>query len=448
MNPGIASLRECLDGAIPATIATCDPDGTPNVAFLSQVQFVDDEHVALSYQFFNRTRRNVLANPQVTVLIASHLTMAQFRLSLHYLHTETAGPLFEQMKAKLAGIASHTGMSGIFRLLGADIYRITDIQALPGPQLPPPPQQNLLPAMRRVLARIDECADLERLLPLVLGCLEKEFGIRHSMLLFADAAQGRLYTIASRGYAQSGVGSEIPVGHGVIGVAAREGVPIRISHMTSEYAYSRAIRASLREGGTDGSAPAEIDMEIPLPGLPEARSQLAVPMLAGRRRIGVLYVESTQDSRFGYDDEDVLVAIAAQLAMSVHLLQQAGEAESDDSPPAPRADAAPGAPLDVRHYAQNDSVFLGNDYLIKGVAGAILWALLRDYAEHGRTDFSNRELRLNPAIRLPDLADNLEARLVLLQRRLEERTECLRIRKLARGRFRLCVSGTLHLSEA
>jgi len=69
MDIGLDSIRTCLDGAIPSIIATCSPDGTPNVAHLSQVHYVDSHHVALTFQFFNTTRRNVLANPHATVQV-------------------------------------------------------------------------------------------------------------------------------------------------------------------------------------------------------------------------------------------------------------------------------------------------------------------------------------------------------------------------------------------
>jgi hypothetical protein len=101
----------------------------------------------------------------------------------------------------------------------------------------------------------------------------------------------------------------------------------------------------------------------------------------------------------------------------------------------------------VRHYAENDSVFVDEQYLIKGVAGAILWRLLRAHAEDGRSDHTNRELRLDPAIRLPDLSENLEARLILLARRLEERCPALRIEKTGRGRFRFNVLRPVVLGE-
>ena len=101
----------------------------------------------------------------------------------------------------------------------------------------------------------------------------------------------------------------------------------------------------------------------------------------------------------------------------------------------------------MRRYRANDSIFLDEQYLIKGVAGAILWKLARDHVQQGRTEFSNRELRLDASLGLPDICDNLEARLLLLQRRLQEHGPHLRIEKTGRGRFRLVVGRPLKLAE-
>ena len=261
------------------------------------------------------------------------------------------------------------------------------------------------------------------------------------MFLIVDEGRGRLYTLASRGYQQSGIGSEIPLGAGVIGICARERVPVRIGFMTSEYGYGRAIRDGMEADGQGDS----LEMAIPLPGLPEARSQMAVPITAYDQLLGVLYVENVADLHFGYDDEDALVAFAAQLGLAMYHHQQAEE-HLDDAPAA-ESPAAPvvGPPLLVRHFAANDSVFLDDDYLIKGVAGAILWTLLTDFVERQRTSFTNKGLRVDPRIRLPGVSDNLEARLVLLQRRLEERAAGIRLAKSGRGRFSLAVDRPLQL---
>lgn len=442
MSLTVDAIRECLEGAIPASIATCAADGTPNVSYLSQVQYVDSEHVALSYQFFNKTRQNVLDDPRATVLVVHPVTAARYRLKLRYLRTEASGPLFENMKAKLAGIASHTGMSGVFRLLGADVYHVLEVETVIGETLPPPPpRRNMLSALRACAESMRGARGLDELLDRTLRVLDTQFEIRHSMALLLDAT-GKLYTVASRGYDASGIGSEIPLGQGVIGVAARERTPIRIGHMTAEYTYSRAIRASATQGGMADM----LETEIPLPGLKESRSQLAVPILAFDRLLGVLYVESERDLRFSYDEEDALVAVAGLLGGLMHVLQSAADADESPAGPTRLADVG-GAPVTVKHYPENDSVFLDDDYLIKGVAGAIFWALANDCVRERRTSFSNRELRLDPRIRLPDVSDNLEARLILLQRRLEERNACVRIEKTGRGRFRLRVNRPLTLEE-
>jgi adenylate cyclase len=443
MNPVLDSIRECLDGIIPGTIATCAAGGTPNVTFLSQVEYLDGEHVATSYQFFNKTRQNLLENPHARVLVIHPFTAARYRLLVRYLRTETEGPLFERMKAKLAGIASHTGMAGVFRLLGSDVFQVLEIEHVPGPCLPASPARNCLSALRGAAQRLRSCADLDGLFQETLAGLDAHFGIRHSVLFMLDGPAGRLYAVASRGYEESGVGSEIAVGEGVIGVAARERTPIRIGHMTSEYAYRRAIRRLIERDGMG----LILENEIPLPGLPESRSQLAVPILAFGRLLGVCFVESPHDLRFGYDEEDAFVALAAHLGVAIHALQQLAETADDPAARESAPAAVAGPPLLVRHYVEDDTIFLGNDYLIKGVAGNVLWTLLCDYAGRNRTSFANRELRLDPRIHLPDVGDNLEARLVLLRRRLAERGADIRIEKTARGRFSLEVTRPLELVQ-
>ncbi|MGB9992452.1 GAF domain-containing protein [Massilia sp. SM-13] len=436
------AIRECFEGLIPAVIATADASGMPNVSYLTQVQYVDPQHIALSYQFFNKTRSNILTSRKARLMVISPLTAAQYQLTLEFLRTETSGSLFESMKAKLAGIASHVGMSGVFQLLGSDVYRVTEMQCVQGAQVPPPLSTlNRLAELRSSSERLRECRDLAGLFDEMLRCLDEKFGIPNAVILMYDAPSASLYTVASHGYPESGIGSEIALGEGVIGVAARERTPIRISHMTSEYGYGRAVREAWR-----GSPMADaLAQEIPLPGLPESRSQMAVPILGCDRLMGVLYVESPQDLRFTYDDEDALVTLAAQLAMAMHIMQ-GQEAEAVQPAPAVQAPLQ-GAPLLVRRFAASDSVFFGEDYLIKGVAGRVLWCLMQDFAQQGRSSFSNRELRIDPRLRLPDVNDNLEARLVLLARRLAERDAGVALEKTGRGQFRLNVQRPLQLVE-
>jgi adenylate cyclase len=440
----LADIRACLEGAIPATMATCAADGTPNVAYLSQVVYVDEEHVALSFQFFNKTRQNILANPHAVVLVMDPQTAALYRLHIEYLRTETGGPLFERMKAQLAGIASHTGMQGVFKLLGSDVYRVKRVEAIEGePLAAPPPRGGMLAAARRCSELLARCTATDEALTAVLDTLSSCMGIAHAMVLMFDASAQRLFTVASCGYAKSGVGSEIALGQGVIGVAARERTPVRIMHMTDASLYTQAVRSSFEAG--EGAL--EAVTEIPYPGLAQPRSQLAVPMLAAGRLLGVVFVESPDDRRFGFEDEDMLVAMAGQLGATMELVQVAGDAaEAALVPTEPEAKVS-GEPLHLRRFGGTDSIFVGDAYLIKGVAGAILWKLLRDHTNEGRCDFSNRELRLDPSIRLPDVTDNLEARLVLLRRRLAEQCPAIRIEKTGRGRFRLHVERPIMLNE-
>ncbi|TPE48285.1 GAF domain-containing protein [Amaricoccus solimangrovi] len=441
-EPGIDGLRRSLEGVFAALLATCDGEGVPNVSMISQVHYVDPGRVALSYQFFNKTRRNLLATRRAAVQITDPETLAHHRLDLDYEETQTSGPIFESMKAKLAGIASYHGAQDIFRLLGADIFRVRAIEAVPGPVRPlPPDRRSLLAAARRTCEALDGLQDLEELLDGVTGALAREFGIEQSIILMAEGGGDRLYTVATHGYPSGGVGAEVLLGEGVIGVAARENTPIRIGHMTLEYRYGAAVSATARRAGLL----CEEARTILFPGLSAPRSQIALPIREGGRVAGVLFAEAETVMRFGYEEEDALALVAGHLGARMALIrQEAEEAEAAAAPAPPPGEGM----VTMRYFPHDQSVFLDHDYLIKGVAGAILWRLAREHLATGRTEFTTRELRLDPGLRLPAPADNLDARLVLLRKRLEERRACLRIEKSGRGRFQLLASSRLALQQA
>lgn len=436
------ALRDCFDGTVPATLATVDPAGIPNVSFISQVDYVDPGRVALSYQFFNKTRRNILSTRAASVEVIDPLTMAFYQLDLDFETTDSEGPIFESMKARLAGIASHTGMDGVFRLMGADIFRVRSIRRVVAPRyarpLPPVPP---LPALRRVLADMARASVLGELYDRTLDAIARHLGITNLMILVPDESRGALDAVASWGYPASGIGAEVRIGDGVIGVAARERVAIRIDHMSSDYIYGSAVRDRLRAeagpGAPDGRA-------VAFPGLARPESQIALPMLWQGQLTGVLFAESPLSLRFRHEEEDTLGCIAAALAAHAAAL---GEAE--DAPPTvpPQSRDQPDSSLVLRHFTADDSVFAGGDYVIKGVAGAILWKLVRAHVASGTCEFTNRELRLAPELRLPSHAENLEARLVLLDRRLREKSLPIQLEKTGRGRFRLVVGAALTLQD-
>jgi pyridoxamine 5'-phosphate oxidase-like protein len=126
MNPGPlpAEVRAATDTGLPCELVTCSKDGVPNTTIISKVYWLSEERVALSFQFFNKTSRNVRENPFVAVELFDAAQGNLWRLRLRYDHSETEGPVFEEMDMQIEAIASMTGMTGIFKLKAADIYDV------------------------------------------------------------------------------------------------------------------------------------------------------------------------------------------------------------------------------------------------------------------------------------------------------------------------------------
>jgi adenylate cyclase len=130
-GPSIRDLQPCFEGLVPAVIATASADGVPNVTHLSSVHYVDEEHVALSNQFFSKTVRNLAENPRASVLVVHGDTYDSYRLTLEYERTERRGPVFDRLSRNIDAIAALTGMQDVFKLRSADVYRVVGVEREP-----------------------------------------------------------------------------------------------------------------------------------------------------------------------------------------------------------------------------------------------------------------------------------------------------------------------------
>jgi hypothetical protein len=451
----LSSIARCFQGVIPSLIASADAHGLPNVTYASQVHLVDEKHVALSQQFFNKTRRNLTENPHACAEVYDPLTMQAYRLRLRFLRSETSGPLFDSMKLRIQAIASHTGMDGVFRLIAADVFEVvrvekvegflTDAADVPDDTVSVTGLRTEIRGLQLVSERINRADDLETLLAATLDALDVYFGFSNTIVLLYDESSRRLTTIACRGYG-GGVGAEVALGEGLIGTVAKERRVLRMTGLDEGLRYGRAVRrAVLSDSGERALRP-----EIPLPGLADAQSALILPLLLEDRLVGILAAESRDAMAFGEWDEAYLSVIANQIALGIDRVLVDEDVPAEEAAPRPLASTPP-PPTRARHtityYRNDDAVFLDNEYLIRNVPGRILWKLLGEWKRQGRTAFTNRELRLDRALGLPEVKDNLESRLILLKHRLREKCPDVQITSAGRGKFTLDVAADLDLLE-
>ena len=439
----LESIRPCLQGVIPSWVATCSADGVPNATVISIVRYVDFERVALTRQFFNKTRANLDANPQAQVVVVDPGSGDQFALDVRYLHTETEGPIFDEVEANLAAVASQMGVGEVFRLRGVDIHRVLRCAPTGDTTAPVPERRaepDALPLLDELIRRLTLCVDYAHAARIGLEALDDLFGFTYSVLLTADERGDRLFAVASNGYVPSGVGAEVPLGVGLVGVAAERRRVVSVPSLVRSRAMNAALQDSIRQSGAEPSG-----VEIELPGLERVQSAAAVPLLAHGELTGVLYLESERQGDFGPGKERLLRIIGAQLAAALAVLEaDRGESDSHESAP---ATVPQGEPLAVAYYQADDSIFVDDDYVVKGVPGRILWKLLREHEADGRTSFSNRELRLDEHLGLPAGNNNLEARLLVLRKRLASLDCGITLDRVDRGRLSLTVSAPLALVE-
>jgi len=438
MRP-LSEIEACFQGVVPAYLATSSAAGEPNVTAISIVHLLSPTRVGVSCQFMNKSLKNLGETGRAQIGVLDPTNAAEYLLDVKFERLSDRGPVFDKMDATLAAVASQTGMTGTFSLAGVVELEVLDwrqtfadreqVSRASGERDP-------IEQLDRISAYMTAASDVDALFDGTFAALERELGLEHGFLLLTDGAGERLYTVASHGFEQARFGAEIAIGEGIYGTAAARRAAIRTGSLRRE---RRLWQAVARESA--GADPTY----LPLPGLAEVESSLAVPLVLGDRCLGVLCFQSIHSGAFTAACERTLSIVARQLSATMSVLG-VGEREVEVS--SRRGPVGSRALLSrVKYFESDGSVFIDDEYLIKGVAGRILWRVLSNYTAAQRDEFSSKEIRLDPEIGLPALKDNLEARLIALRKRLAERTSTLRIEKTGRGRFRLEVSRELVLER-
>ncbi len=151
--------------------------------------------------------------------------------------------------------------------------------------------QKLFRALLDVGKELAAITDIDHLLSRILEISRDVFHFENAIIrLLSDDGQ-QLEAVASFGYQQTAVEKPIPLGEGIMGKAAKYGRPYLI----------RSVKQSLDY----------------IPGIEAAGSELAVPLIARDRIIGVFNVESPQEEAFDANDSDALSILAGQAAIAI-----------------------------------------------------------------------------------------------------------------------------------
>ena len=167
--------------------------------------------------------------------------------------------------------------------------------------------------IQQVSSEITSTLDLHEVLAIVLRAMDQVLGFAHSMILLKEVADDVLRVAATRGYADQGVGAKVGMGDGVIGVVGERRKMMRIGNIGASVRYLKSVRTRMEAAGQLGPAEAG----AVLPGLPDAQSQLALPLTVKDRLVGVLVVESRTPSAFDELDEVLLRIVANQAATAI-----------------------------------------------------------------------------------------------------------------------------------
>jgi len=168
--------------------------------------------------------------------------------------------------------------------------------------------------LQRFAAEITSTLDLDQILKIIFESMDEALDFKHSMLLLYQEPDEILEVIASYGYEKADVGAKVPLGKGIIGTVAKHKRVMRMNSLGRRRIYARAVRLQLQQ---QGKRTVDHKDEIPLPGLKDVESQLAIPLIVQDRLVGILSVEDAEIYAFDKLDETLLSVLGSQVASAI-----------------------------------------------------------------------------------------------------------------------------------
>src|SRR4029453_2026825 len=124
---------------------------------------------------------------------------------------------------------------------------------------------------------------------------------------------GTLRVVASRGYENQAIGGRVAVGIGAVGVVAQKRRILQLDNLGQQRAYASAQRRQMMKSGRGE----EIGDVVPVPGLPNAESQIAIPLLVRDELVGVFSIESSVRQAFDEHDRSLVTIGANQIGAPI-----------------------------------------------------------------------------------------------------------------------------------
>ena len=163
--------------------------------------------------------------------------------------------------------------------------------------------------IKQISSQINKTLDINFIASAMLNAMDEFFGFKYSMILLVDEKMQKLNVLASHGYDIKGIGASVKLGVGVIGIVAKKKKMMRMANLGMQRSYMKAIKNQISPEEKD-----KLGNEVELPGLKNAESQVAIPMLFNNELIGVLSVESEKVNIFNNSDELLIGILANQTA--------------------------------------------------------------------------------------------------------------------------------------